>query len=42
MSADMMHPPVDLRLSDLFLAACEMDVAAFKPGNVSRESPGTA
>ncbi|MBN8765169.1 MAG: triphosphoribosyl-dephospho-CoA synthase [Thiobacillus sp.] len=40
MSADMMHPPVDLRLSDLFLAACEMDVAAFKPGNVSRESPG--
>jgi triphosphoribosyl-dephospho-CoA synthase len=27
-------------LTDLFLAACEMDVAAFKPGNVSLESPG--
>ncbi len=28
------------QLSGLFLAACEMDVAAFKPGNVSLESPG--
>ena len=40
MNAAMMRSPVDLQLSDLFLAACEMDVTAFKPGNVSRESPG--
>lgn len=40
MNAAMMRSPVDLQLSDLFLAACEMDVTAFKPGNVSQESPG--
>ncbi len=40
MNAPMLHPPVVSQLSDLFVAACEMDVNAFKPGNVSRESPG--
>lgn len=40
MNAPMLRSPAVLPLSDLFLAACEMDVAAFKPGNVSLESPG--
>lgn len=40
MNAPMLRAPVAPQLSDLFLAACEMDVVAFKPGNVSWESPG--
>lgn len=42
MNAPMLHPPLALvsSFSDLFIAACELDVIAFKPGNVSQESPG--
>ena len=40
MNAPMLHPPLVISLSDLFIAACELDVIAFKPGNVSQESPG--
>lgn len=40
MNALRLPSPAVLPLSDLFLAACELDVTAFKPGNVSRESPG--
>lgn len=40
MNAPMLHPPIVLSLSDSFIAACQLDVIAFKPGNVSHESPG--
>ncbi|WP_296895613.1 triphosphoribosyl-dephospho-CoA synthase [Thiobacillus sp.] len=40
MNAPMLRAAVAPQLSDLFLAACEMDVVAFKPGNVSWVSPG--
>lgn len=40
MNAPMLHPPLVSSFHDLFIAACELDVIAFKPGNVSQESPG--
>lgn len=40
MNAPMLHAPVVAPFADLFVAACELDVVAFKPGNVSHESPG--
>ncbi|MDP1646265.1 MAG: triphosphoribosyl-dephospho-CoA synthase [Thiobacillus sp.] len=40
MNAPMLLYPIVSPLSDLFLAACELDVTAFKPGNVSLDSPG--
>lgn len=40
MNAPMLSPPVVPMLSGLFVAACELDVTVFKPGNVSVDSPG--
>lgn len=40
MNAPMLQPPVVSTFADLFVSACELDVVAFKPGNVSHESPG--
>ncbi len=40
MNAPLSRELVAPHLSDLFIAACKMDVAAIKPGNVSLDSPG--
>lgn len=40
MTARLHARPDDAALADAFRAACELDVLAFKPGNVSVRSPG--
>ncbi|BBP05174.1 triphosphoribosyl-dephospho-CoA synthase [Sulfuriferula plumbiphila] len=40
MNSPMALQPDILAASDAFRAACELDVLAFKPGNVSMDSPG--
>lgn len=40
MNARLPSPPGTADLAEAFRTACELDVLAFKPGNVSVESPG--